>query len=524
MKKNVWFICFSLLFLFAFSAEANERIKFVAGNSSENAAAIEVWNTEHLIDIQSLDKECWVKFTTGNNDEWTHIKILNYSMVTQTNAPLHFLDSNGFGKGINYQVKSSTGEVVGKGNVFNTSGEKVESYITLKLEKNAEYKIRFWFESVSKGLFSVEIKNREDLLGDTREEAYPIAPGTGIKKWNMSGWGDVDYIDLGVADHDRKATFYLNNFQFDTNYFKMSLYDSFGIKVDSKTCKKGQEALLEATLKKDEAYYLEIKVDNKQAWFGNYNFGWCTNLAHAPANDFQITKEATCTENGVQSDYCLICKEYMNQADLPALGHSPGNAVVVQEATCIHTGLLEVRCVECRALLESDELPMIDHVIGQMTCIKPASCMEAGLFEQHCLVCLSTLATETPAALGHTPGVWVDEPAATCTADGKRVQRCTVCNVILQEETVPAHGHRPMDWQITREAGCLQTGLNQKLCSDCGIALETETLDATGHHYTEWEVLSVFDGQTAGEQRRHCTGCGDTQYEYTKSFFDMLGM
>ncbi len=518
MKKFVLLLA-SIIILTCCIAMADERTELVAGDSSNTAALIENYGVEHIINADSTDRTFWLKFSTNNDDVWTHIKIVNYSMVTS-----NYLGVSWDNEGLHYEVYSPLGELIASDNAFNGNGNKGESYKTIKLSKNTEYKIKLWPRKTSSGIFSVTLSKMEDKFGENRNSAYALSAGTPIQTYRMSGWGDIDCIKIDPVDYERKATFYLENIEFESDYFGMTLYDSYGIQEAAVNCKKGTDGRIHTKLKAGESYYLEIKVDSTHLWYGKYKFGWCTNEVHSSNGQQAEISSPTCTTAGTLAEKCTICRDNINQIEIPATGHTLSEPIIAQEPTCIKVGISEVHCVNCDEILSSEQIPIISHVPGKMEKVKESTCTEAGFSEQHCTVCDITLATEIPAALGHTPGAWQDILAATCTADGSRVQYCAECNAVLAEEVLPAHGHRAMEWSVTREAACLQSGLKEKKCSDCGLTLESEMIDAYGHRYTEWEVLSEATKEKEGEQRRHCTGCGDTQHEKIEKLSKLLGI
>lgn len=502
MKRISSFLVILLLLVICTSASATEkRVNLSTGISSDLATNLSDYDTEYIVDANSTNQEYWVKFTTDNDDAWTHIRIMNYSMVTGASYGIAFN-----GEGLQYKIYSPLGEVLAHRRVFNGTGEKVESYVTLKLEKNTEYKIQFWSKKTSSGIFSVELLKMEDKFGETSDLANLIPAGTPIQKYNMSGWGDIDWIKLESTDHDRVATFALNNFEFDTNYFKMSLYDSFGIKVASKVCKMGKTEYLTYTLKAGESYYLEIKVDDEQSWYGRYEFGWCTESAHIAAQNIITLREASCSNTGLQCDSCQICEAHINTIELPKLEHVAGEVIINKPATCIDLGHKEIRCVNCDEVLSSETLPMVGHTIGAMQPVKSPTCTEPGLSEQHCTVCNITLSTETPAALGHTPGeVIITEP--TCTEPGSKVIKCSVCGEILTQEEIPATGHTPGTMQTVKSQTCTEPGLNEYYCVDCNYILSTEESAALGHTPGEWRDVLSATCTADGSRNQYCADC-----------------
>ena len=155
--------------------------------------------------------------------------------------------------------------------------------------------------------------------------------------------------------------------------------------------------------------------------------------------DGAVTKEATCTEDGVRTFTCK-CGETKTEA-IPAKGHSPAAAVRENEAapTCTETG-------------------KYDEVV-------------------YCSVCSAELSrkTNTTDALGHDwdDGVTVIE--ATYEAEGLIRYTCSRCKE-TRDEVVPVIGHEHV-WDEgveTKEATFFEPGEITYTCQGCGATRKEE--------------------------------------------------
>ena len=63
--------------------------------------------------------------------------------------------------------------------------------------------------------------------------------------------------------------------------------------------------------------------------------------------NYNVTKEATCTENGIQTTTCSRC-DYSVTVDIPAKGHSWDAGVVTKPATKTETGIKTYTCTVCK--------------------------------------------------------------------------------------------------------------------------------------------------------------------------------
>lgn len=75
----------------------------------------------------------------------------------------------------------------------------------------------------------------------------------------------------------------------------------------------------------------------------------------------EVTKAATCTEDGVKTYTCTICGETKTEA-IPADGHSFGEWKVTKAATCTEKGV-ETRECACGEK-ETREIPVVDHALN----------------------------------------------------------------------------------------------------------------------------------------------------------------
>lgn len=63
-------------------------------------------------------------------------------------------------------------------------------------------------------------------------------------------------------------------------------------------------------------------------------------------DDGKVTKEPTCTANGVTTFTCIVCKKTKTRS-IKATGHSYGEYVVVKEPTTTEKGLKSKTCSAC---------------------------------------------------------------------------------------------------------------------------------------------------------------------------------
>ena len=244
----------------------------------------------------------------------------------------------------------------------------------------------------------------------------------------------------------------------------------------------------------------------------NYNFV----AIHIPGET--VTFEATCTESGKQYQECKYCEKHINEIDIPALNHSPADAVEENriEPTCISDGKYDevIYCKVCNAELkrESRAIDKLGHDEIHHDA-KAATCSEKGhnAFVT-CTRCDYTTYEEV-APHGHTPAAAVEENRVepTCINNGSydSVVYCDICKAEISREkkTVASLGHREK-YIEAKAATCTESGLSEGIvCSVCGETIKEQVeIKATGHTYNE-------DGV--------CTKCGEKRVA-EKSFLQRL--
>lgn len=103
-----------------------------------------------------------------------------------------------------------------------------------------------------------------------------------------------------------------------------------------------------------------------------------------------ITQKATCTENGIKTYTCPVCKDSYTE-EIPATGHTPVIMPAI-DSTCTETGKTEgAYCSVCNIVL--------------------------------------TEQTTTPTK-EHSYGLWVIDVSPTSTLEGKKHRTCSLCNMI----------------------------------------------------------------------------------------------
>ena len=209
----------------------------------------------------------------------------------------------------------------------------------------------------------------------------------------------------------------------------------------------------------------------------------------------KITKEPTCTEEGVKTFECTVCGKTKTKA-VAALGHNWNKDFTVdKEATCEETGLKSIHCKRCDERKEITTIPAKGHVKGEVKIenATESTCEKGGSYDEvvYCTVCNKELSRTTvkTEAKGHVKGKVKIENAteATCEVGGTydEVIYCTVCNKELSRTTVKteAKGHKWNKGKVTTEPTYAEEGVKTYTCTACG-ATKTEVIPKRNMEYT----------------------------------------
>ena len=244
---------------------------------------------------------------------------------------------------------------------------------------------------------------------------------------------------------------------------------------------------------------------------------------------------ATCTEIGWNAyDTCSRC-DYTTYEEIPALGHTEGEAVRENEvdATCTVAGSYDevVYCSVCGEELSREEktIEALGHSFTSYASNNDATCTEDGTETAKCDRCeVTDTRTDEGSALGHDWAVeWTTDGTshwhkcsrcneindkanhsggeATCTNPAE----CEVCGV----EYGSALGHTESEAVRENEvpASCTVAGSYDEVvyCSVCGeeLSREEKVIDALGHSFTSYISDNNATCTEDGTETAKCDRC-----------------
>lgn len=273
-------------------------------------------------------------------------------------------------------------------------------------------------------------------------------------------------------------------------------------------------------------------------------FVGCNKKHEHKVESWTITKQATCTEEGLRVGKCAKCDEELTET-IEKLPHDYSAWTIDYAASCSAEGQQTHSCKTC-GYVEHETINKLPHVPLTIAGSEP-TCTEPGKTDGSvCMECGQTLvAQQTIAATGHSFTQWQTITPADCEIPGEDFRSCTKCT---HQETrqLPALTHdystcRPKEGAVgthilvcshneqhTLEVACTFTteqvveqtckgrGYTLERCAECHATQEINQKDPLDHLYNGanegWVAVTqdCEDGSHTHQHYRLCARCGDT--------------
>ena len=115
-------------------------------------------------------------------------------------------------------------------------------------------------------------------------------------------------------------------------------------------------------------------------------------------DDWEIEKEPSCTEDGLQVRVCLDC-DYEKTKKIPATGHQEGEWITDREATCTVDGSKHQVCSLCSETIKTETLPAVGSHDYSEKITAEASCISDGTITFTCSRCNDSYIEPFPAQI-----------------------------------------------------------------------------------------------------------------------------
>lgn len=164
-------------------------------------------------------------------------------------------------------------------------------------------------------------------------------------------------------------------------------------------------------------------------------------------------------------------------------GHHWDNGVVTKEATCTTNGIITYTCTDSGCgKTKTETIAVLGHVWDNGSITTNATCTATGIKTYTCSRCKATK-TNTLSALGHKYGDWVIDLEATETAEGSKHRTCSVCQNI-ENQTIPLIGHEHSYVSVVTPPSCVEKGYTTHTCSTCGDKYVDSYRDMLDHSFS----------------------------------------
>ncbi len=200
-------------------------------------------------------------------------------------------------------------------------------------------------------------------------------------------------------------------------------------------------------------------------------------------NDGEITKTASCKEEGIRIYTCTVCGAQKEESIPKTTDHFYD--AWLENDSVTHQKI----CAVCQdAVLDYHQWNE-----GQVT--KPASCKDAGIKTYTCLVCSAQKEAEIPKTADHSYGGWQGKD------HGTHQKICSVCQDTILD------GHQWNDGEIIKAASCNAEGKKSYTCGICSAHREEIIPKTNEHRYGLWTEYDV------ASHKQSCSDCEKTVYE-----------
>ncbi|MBR6551944.1 MAG: hypothetical protein IKT89_03790, partial [Clostridia bacterium] len=217
--------------------------------------------------------------------------------------------------------------------------------------------------------------------------------------------------------------------------------------------------------------------------------------------EWEITVPAKCTIKGELAQSCQNgdCT-YKVTANLKPNGtnHDPDEEFTVVPATCISAGEKYKKCqnADCTVKIEFETLPLDAeaHVNTEVINAKEASCLEAGYTgDEFCNDCEKVVDPGIEVdALGHTESDWIIDKEATFEEDGAKHTACTVCKKELKKEVIAKRALEIPEVKIENVSNGIKVSWSQDEDA-AGYTVYRSTYNAKTKKWSKWVNRGTAD-------------------------------
>ena len=214
-------------------------------------------------------------------------------------------------------------------------------------------------------------------------------------------------------------------------------------------------------------------------------------------DNWTLTKKATCSEPGTEARICKLDSSHTEtrETSVDNEAHDFGAWKKVKDSTCAENGLEERVCSHDGKHIETRPVEINpdahDWEEGKVT--KEATCNGEGIMTYECKHDSTHKKTVVIKPIGHDWRSWTQTKPATEDEDGEETRICAHDETHVQTRAIPKHDHVHVEGDVEiedeKEPTCLEEGSYDEViyCIVCGreLSRENKTLDPIGHDWDE---------------------------------------
>ena len=243
---------------------------------------------------------------------------------------------------------------------------------------------------------------------------------------------------------------------------------------------------------------ISIRDDNEPLLNATIHYNY---VPHEHSYTAELTKAATCTEDGIMTYICSCGDSYTET--VKATGHSY-KLVSSSPSTCFEPSVSKYKCENCgnEITVTGKETDKHKYVIT----IHGATCTDVGYTEGTCSECHDSVMYDFVSPLGHD--LTITRTPATCKEHSEVEYSCSRCDyreiVIDTDSSLAEHSYKK---SVTAPT-CTEQGFTKYTCSVCGDCYTSDNVPAKGHTDGEWKVTKQPTTKAEGEKSLFCKDCG----------------
>lgn len=246
------------------------------------------------------------------------------------------------------------------------------------------------------------------------------------------------------------------------------------IVIEEATCQNDGRILRRCKLNRAHAEYVTVKDGT-----------------HKLADEWTVTKEATCNKPGTKTNTCSVCnvtftEEIPADESLHIFDEENSTKELVYELSCKTLVKEKSKCKVCNTAMERE---ILNHDFVKVGEVDP-TCGETGKIFYKCSKCSEDKIVIIP--VDHTKhkgsGYYYLTTEPTCTTEGVESELCSKCKKAIPTNTkpVPKTGHIAGEWLTEQPYSCEKSGTQVRKCTKEGCSFSITMNVAPSHSYTAW--------------------------------------